>query len=172
MRAIAVCTSLVFCFLSIGCEHFRYSEVEGAGMEPNISDGDGIWLVRVGESSEIDRFDIVWVDIPENSPQTYPSMRKVVFSRVVGLPNEKVEIKEGKVFINDTLLEEPFETIKHRDGISNNESAIVIPANEYYLLCDNREDGFDSRWMKPATIKRELISRKLQDIKRGYFKGN
>ncbi len=76
------------------------------------------------------------------------------------MSGEKVEIKNGKVFINDDLLDEPFEKIP----FSDNFKAVVIPENEYFLLGDNRPESNDSRYWKTIFIKRENILGKVVKV--------
>ena len=85
-------------------------------------------------------------------------------SRVIGLPNEKLEIRDNKIFINDKLLDETFEKMVDDNNNEKWFPAIVIPENEYFLLGDNRPQSFDSRYWKPATIKKEDILGKVIEI--------
>lgn len=66
--------------------------------------------------------------------------------RVIGLPGETIKIKNGKVYINDILLEEDYlsENVKTtiKIGEFNN---ITIPENYVFVMGDNREDSSDSR---------------------------
>ena len=86
------------------------------------------------------------------------------------MPNEKIEIKKGEIYINDNLLDESsFE--KNVGGIDF--PATTIPENEYFLLGDNRPNSLDSRYWKKPTIKREDIYGKVTTIirKEDYDKG-
>ena len=84
--------------------------------------------------------------------------------RVIGLPNEKIEIKENKIYINDKLLDEPFDKIVDSNDPMKNFSPMTIPDNEYFLLGDNRPESMDSRYWKPATVKKEDILGKVGQI--------
>ncbi len=64
--------------------------------------------------------------------------------RVIGLPGDLLEIRSGVVYINAKPLEEPY-----RDGQPNraeNRGPWRIPPNEYFVMGDNRENSYDSRY--------------------------
>ena len=136
-------------------------------MSPNINPGDGLIADEVSHKvgADFERFDIVVFNSPpvpwDNNQRT-----KFVF-RIIALGGEKVEIKQGKVFINDKLLDEPFEKVSHE---SDNFAPIVVSENEYFMLGDNRPNSWDSRFWKPATIKRADIYGKIIRIMPEYYK--
>ncbi len=128
-------------------------------MSPALKVGDTC-VINKFDDSAIQRFDIVVFNAPEDIKLGEKSDVKVV-SRIIGLPNEKIEIKQGKVFINDKLLDEPFEkTLDTEKGFS----AYVIPENEYFLLGDNRPQSLDSRYWKKPTIPKQDISGKVAEV--------
>lgn len=74
--------------------------------------------------------------------------------RIVGLPGEKVELKKGKVYINDKPLEENYvasgqltstEVCTSAPTQPYLSSSVTIPPNSYLVLGDNRESAYDSR---------------------------
>jgi len=160
MRISVIFTILVFCLLAIGCGlGGHYIQSTGA-MIPTIGIGDhlGTFEIKSNSVNSIERFDIVVYKSQPNKANV--SEDAYFIHRVVGLPNEKIETKEGKVFINDKVADEPFEKIP--GGIDF--PATKIPEDEYFLLGDNRPQSLDSRYWNKPTIKREDIRGKVTTI--------
>lgn len=64
--------------------------------------------------------------------------------RVIGLPGDTLEIKQGVVTINGKPLDEPY-----REDPPNpleNRAAVRVPPNEFFMMGDNRENSYDSRY--------------------------
>ena len=163
MRTFVVCAILVFCCLAIGCKGFAF-RVPTENMLPTIKVGDTC-IVDQYSSIHIERFDIVMIKAPEWTKNVGIEKGDVKYvKRIIGLPGEKIEIRNNQIFINDKLLEEPFEKITDSNDEVKDFPAIIIPENEYFLLGDNRPKSLDSRYWKPATIKREDVLGKVVKI--------
>jgi signal peptidase I len=162
MRTFIVCTILVFCSLAIGCSGWAY-KVPTGNMIPTIQIGDTCIVNKFEYSANpIQRFDIVAFKAPEDAKQMSNETGDVMFiKRIIGLPNEKIEIKEGKIYINEKLLDEPFEKIV---DVNKDFKAYTIPSNEYFLLGDNRPNSLDSRYWKRSTIPEKDIAGKVVEI--------
>lgn len=163
MRIFIVCTILIFCYLAAGCKGFAF-RVPTENMLPTIKVGETC-IVDQYSSASIERFDIVMFNAPEYAKQISREKGDVKFiSRIVGLPNEKIEVKGGKVFVNDKLLEEPFEKITESEYPEEDFSPITIPPDSYFMLGDNRPSSFDSRFWKPPTVNKKDILGKVVKI--------
>ena len=80
------------------------------------------------------------------------SKKRYLIKRIIGLPNETIEIREKKVYINGSLLEESWANINNDLRILNSEVSgrdnfgpYIVGYNEYFILSDNRDYGYDSR---------------------------
>lgn len=130
---------------------------------PSVGVGDHLVTFEIKSSklNPIKRFDVVvYQGQPAKVKLSFDEKTTIFIHRVIGLPNEKIEIKKGKVFINDELLDE---TLQKIDGGADL-PATIIPENEYFLLGDNRPNSLDSRYWQKPTIKREDIRGKVTTI--------
>ncbi len=66
----------------------------------------------------------------------------VFVKRVVGLPGERVEVKQGKVYIDQSPLAEPYLS----EAAAYTWGPVTVPANALILLGDNRNNAFDSHY--------------------------
>ena len=80
------------------------------------------------------------------------SKKRYLIKRIIGLPNETIEIREKKVYINGSLLEESWANINNDLRILDSEVSgrdnfgpYIVGYNEYFVLSDNRDYGYDSR---------------------------
>lgn len=132
--------------MAVACTAFvQPVKVEGTAMAPALQDGDRIVIQR--NPSKLERGDIVVFYFPLDQRKSY-------IKRIVGLPNETVEIREGKVFINGTLLDEPY--VQPTLNVSMRSSQeIKLAEDSYYVIGDNRDNSADSRIWGP--LQRKLI---------------
>jgi signal peptidase I len=118
-------------------------KVEGTSMLPRLHDGERIFvnkLVYYG-LPQLKRGDIVVFWFPDDPSKSY-------IKRIIGLPGETVEIREGRIYIRsqgrEQLLEEPY-LDPQRNLSRANKAAVDVKAHYYYVMGDNRDASSDSR---------------------------
>lgn len=116
--------------------------VVGSSMEPNLSDEQRILVNKVAYLfSDPKRGDIIIFAPPVQSENDY-------IKRIIGLPGEVVEIKDGKVYIHQTdgTIFELDESEYIADAPKYEYTSEVIPGNCYFVLGDNRNNSGDSHY--------------------------
>lgn len=117
--------------------------VSGRSMEPTLQTGDIMIVNKIANNLGIDykRGDIVIVNSPIED--------KLYIKRVIGLPNDKIFIKDGSFYINDHKLNENY----LKDNTITKETTFInswnLESDEYFLVGDNREKSNDSRKFGP-----------------------
>lgn len=127
------------------------AEVPTGSMEHTIEVGDcimGLQLAYTFTSPE--RGDVVIFPYPDNPETTY-------VKRVIGLPGETVEIKNGSVYINGEAIAEPY----LKEEMRGEYGPYVVPEDCYFMLGDNRNSSQDSRKWANTYLKEEDIMAKV-----------
>jgi len=120
--------------------------VEGASMQPNFYTGQLIIVNRlVYLFGDPVRGDVIVLHDPEDPSQDF-------IKRVVGLPGEEIVIREGRVYVNGTLLNEPYIPTFCTSGC---DGTWELDADHYFVLGDNRPNSHDSHAFGP--LDRRLI---------------
>ncbi len=127
------------------------TSIIGDSMEPALYNGQEILVNRVIYRLSTPRRGDVIVFLPNGNQNSHFYVK-----RVVGLPGETVQIKDGNVYIDGVFLEESEEFDKMIDaGIAENELSLAV--DEFFVLGDNRNSSEDSRSGNISAIKRENI---------------
>jgi signal peptidase I len=139
---------LLLAVATVACSALRRAavqpvKVQGIAMEPALKDGDRIFIDQ--SVDKLQRGDIVVFYYPVDPTRSY-------IKRIVGLPGEAVEIRDGKVLVNGTALEEPYVTPANNRVMSARKE-IRLPNDTYYVVGDNRDNSNDSRMWGPLEHK-------------------
>ena len=146
-----VCICLTF-FLTWSVTEFagQRTEVEGMSMSPTLKDKENLILDKISyRFRDPERYEIV-VFPPKYKENTY------YIKRVIGLPGETVQIRNGEVYIDGMRLEgdEAYGKIKD-PGLAA--EPFLLGEEEYFVLGDNRNDSIDSREPEVGAVRREDI---------------
>ena len=155
-RLVLIC--VVLFLIVINC-FVRPTYVNGSSMYPLLKDGEiGITNIIGIYIDDVERFDVVSVyDQHEN---------KNLIKRVIGLPNETLEYKNGILYINGKKVKEDFldktyvkkQTNNGKIPYTTDYGPITLKDDEYFLCGDNRRISKDSRESGPFE-KEQIIGK-------------
>ena len=147
---------LIFLALQISVQNFR---VEGPSMRPTLDEGEYVMVNKLVylhfRLQELTRL-VPFLDVDQDRsvfPFHPPRHGEVIIfrspedqsrdfvKRVVGVPGDTVEIRFGRVFVNDVEQEEPFITSRDRASMD----PVRVSQDSYFVLGDNRRASNDSR---------------------------
>lgn len=124
-------------------------KVEGTSMMPALTDQERIFINKFTyrlAPNNISRGDTVVFFYPMDPSKSY-------IKRVIGVPQDQIEITDGKVYVNGMPVEEPYVPDEYRDHLSMPET--TVPMDHYFVLGDHRSSSNDSRsW---GFVDRKLI---------------
>ena len=133
------------------------AKIPSESMEKTIMTGDRIFGFRLAYGLNInlfgheiskkvkdpERFDIIIFKYPDDESQLF-------IKRLIGLPGEKVQIKDGKVYINDSEI--PLDDSFVAEMPLGDFGPYEVPENCYFMLGDNRNHSKDSRYWKNSFV--------------------
>ena len=126
--------------------------VSGASMEPNFQNGQLVWSNKINYlTADPKRGDSVVVLYPGD-----PENKKYI-KRVIGLPNETIILKDGRVYIANATSSEQALSEGYLDqvALTNPNGSWHLKSGEYFLMGDNRQNSNDSRYF--GAVERRFI---------------
>jgi signal peptidase I len=114
---------------------FENYRVLGRSMEPTLENDQFLVVNKLGYRLYAPQRGDIIVFVDPTSPD-----RKLI-KRIIGLPGETVEIRDGQVLINGRKMDEPYITVPWH----STRPASIIPEDQYFVLGDNRNNSSDSR---------------------------
>ena len=135
---------------------FDFTLVEGESMINTLHDRDKVITVKIGYLfGSPKRGDIVILHPPNQENEYY-------IKRVIGLPGDTIELRDGKVYINEKLLDEPYleEGVETWANLTYGNMTLTVPEGHYFVIGDNRGNSRDSRNPAVGLIERGKIKGK------------
>lgn len=129
------------------------ARIPSASMEPTIMTGDQIFGNRLAYLTEDPkRYDIVIFKYPDDESRLF-------IKRVIGLPGDVVDIRDGEVYINgrETPLEDSFCALEDSTVTGKLQFPLTVPDDSYFMLGDNRIYSKDSRYWDNPFVKKDKI---------------
>ena len=134
------------------------TRVRGRSMEPALRPGQLVLTRAVRPAARVRRGDLV---VAEPA-----GVRERVVKRVVGLPGERIELRDGVVSVDDVVLDEPYTTASVYRGTFD------VPPGHYLLLGDHRDASDDARsWPRPCVPRDRIVGRLLRRRRRAARPG-
>ena len=136
---------IIVVFILIGVFAVQPVVVEGSSMLPQLHDGERLLVnklvyynIKGVRWGHLERGDIVVFWYPKEPEKSY-------VKRIIGLPGERVEVRNGKVLINGIELQEDYLDDVHNQGVSTVPEKKVDP-HHFFVMGDNRDNSSDSRY--------------------------
>lgn len=158
---------IVIAYVTVTSFGFRTSVV-GQAMEEQLSNGDQILINKFVYLVSKPKQDDVVVFLPNGNEKSHYYVR-----RVIATPGDTVQIKDGAVYVNGLMYDEPVEVVSTSDaGMASEE--LSLGADEYFVLGDNRNNSEDSRYANIGIVKEEYMLGKawfyFNSKKRGFIR--
>lgn len=121
-------------------------------MIPTLMENEQIIILRVYNPTHLKRGDIVVFDSSE--------LHERLIKRLIGLPGDHIEIRNGIVYINGFKYEEPYV-----QNPMNTNQIFNVPQGKYFFLGDNRQISYDSRlWKNPYIDHKDIQGKAVLKI--------
>ena len=134
---------------------FEPVRVDGNSMYPTLKHGE-IMIVNKKDyafGGEPERFDVVICHYPNRGSTNF-------VKRVVGLPGDTVEVKDGFLIVNGVIYAEKF----LHERTAEDFGPVTVPEGKYFVMGDNRNNSNDSRRSEVGMLDRDYIMGKVSAV--------
>ncbi len=141
---------VILAFLFITGTIVQARVIPSGSMENTLLVGDHLLMSRFGYDAEIPmtQYNLrLWRDPHRQQIIVFraplPGTPDYI-KRLIGLPGDQLEVREGVVYIGGKALNEPYRAAPPNP--LDNYGPVTVPPNEYFMMGDNRDDSYDSRY--------------------------
>jgi signal peptidase I len=135
---------IIVVFILFGVFFVQPVVVEGTSMVPQLHDGERLlvnklvyYKIQSVSWGHLERGDIVVFWYPNDPDKSY-------VKRIIGLPGETIEVRNGHVYVDGTELKEPYLDVEHNRFMRDN-TTTTVQEHYYFVMGDNRDNSSDSR---------------------------
>ncbi|WP_025026557.1 signal peptidase I [Caldalkalibacillus mannanilyticus] len=135
--------------IAVGIRYLLFSPivVDGESMMPTLQDRERMIVNKI----------VYFIGEPERGDIIvfHATQSKDWIKRVIGLPGDKIEMKNDVLYINDEVVDEPYlvSSKESVSGVLTDDFSEVVPEGHLYVLGDNRRNSRDSRWIGSIPIE-------------------
>jgi len=136
---------IIIVFILFGVFAVQPVVVEGTSMLPQLNDGERLlvnklvyYKIQSVSWGHLERGDIVVFWFPKEPDKSY-------VKRIIGLPGEMVEVRNGKVIVDGQELQEDYLDLEHNQSLPTF-PAKKVDEHHYFVMGDNRDNSSDSRY--------------------------
>lgn len=144
---VAVIVGAVVVALLIKTFVVQAFRIPSESMVPTLEMGDRVLVNKLSyDAHDLNRGDVIVFTRPDNLPAG-PGEPEDLIKRVIGLPGDELLTKDGQLYVNGRLLEEPY--LPEGTPTYGIDQPLVVPEGEILVLGDNRENSSDGRVFGP-----------------------
>jgi signal peptidase I len=144
---VAVIVGAVVVALLIKTFVVQAFRIPSDSMVPTLIQGDRVLVNKLSyEAHDLNRGDVVVFSRPPGLPAG-PGEPEDLIKRVIGLPGDELVTRDGDVYVNDRVLNEPY--LPEGTASYGLDQPITVPDDQVFVMGDNRENSTDSRVFGP-----------------------
>ncbi len=143
---------VILAFLFIHGTIVQARVIPSPSMEETLLIGDHLLVTRFGYDAQVPFTNLHWTLWRKPQRQQVVVFRAPLpgspdfIKRIIGVPGDRLEIRDGAVWINGRPLEEPYLVGPPSRENDFKFSAVTVPPGQYFVMGDNRDNSYDSRY--------------------------
>lgn len=148
VEAFVIAVVLALFIITFIAQSFR---VDGSSMEPSLHDGQRLIVDKLSYRFSTPRIgDIVVFRYPTD-------LQRMFIKRIIGVAGDEILISDGSVYVNGIRLIENYINGPTYGAFARSYGPVIVPANSFFVLGDNRLNSDDSRFPDVGFVPRENI---------------